>query len=417
MVSKYWKNPFCIASLFCILILYCNFITKPSFTYINSIIPVNEIDCIKGKIGSSPVKTSNGKYYNAYLILEENGSKKINSSCSGKVQIFIPSQLVEAYFPGKLYTSLKKQNEHIFETGGEYTFSGHFINHVFYVSSCIHSEWEDSFFGNISYFRCLCRIQFKRLMYSWKGAGGLLLALLCGAKEYTEKEVGDNFRNAGLSHILALSGMHLSMFSGIAMLIGKKTKRKKLSFIIRVFALIIFVWFAGFSPSLLRAFIFSILIITASIANVSKPDLFINLCICFLIQICISPSDIYNIGFILSYGALAGILLFTEICKSYYERFLPDYFSNSLSASTSAQIFTAPVSLSVFGTFSPIGIIATTIISPVITLFIYTGLVLIILSLIIPILAKPSGFFMNILYTIIKYLVKLFSIAPVWRLK
>ena len=62
-------------------ILYCNFITKPSFTYINSIIPVNEIDCIKGKIGSSPVKMSNGKYYNSYFNKRTNTRIKEEDKC------------------------------------------------------------------------------------------------------------------------------------------------------------------------------------------------------------------------------------------------------------------------------------------------------------------------------------------------
>ena len=71
-------------------------------------------------------------------------------------------------------------------------------------------------------FRALCRLYFKRMMFAWGSAGGLLLALLCGARDFTESETADAFRMAGLSHILALSGMHLSLFYGLAAFAGKK---------------------------------------------------------------------------------------------------------------------------------------------------------------------------------------------------
>ena len=185
--------------------------------------------------------------------------------------------------------------------------------------------------------------------------------------------------------------------------------RKKLSFIIRIFALVLFVWFAGFSPSLLRAFICSLLTIIAALANVKKPDMLLILAFSFLCQTIISPADIYNVGFILSYTALAGILLTNRFFRSIYNRFLPGYFSASLGSSTGAQIFTAPVSLKMFGSFAPIGIIATSVVSPVVTIFIYSGLLFIIVSLIIPPLAVPSGIFINLEYTIIKFLISFFS--------
>ena len=253
-------------------------------------------------------------------------------------------------------------------------------------------------------------------MYSWGAAGGLLLALLCGAKEYTSLELSSSFRNAGLSHILALSGMHLSMFSGIAMFLGKKTKRKKLSFILRISALFMFVWFAGLSPSLMRAFICSLLMIIASLANIKKPDMLIILAFSFLCQTIISPADIYTSSFILSYSALAGILLTNAFFRRFYTKLFPGYLSNSLGASTGAQVFTAPVSLYLFGSFAPVGVIATTVVSPVISIFIYSGLALIILSLVLPFLAVPSGIFINLQYTIIKSLVMFFSKAFIWRI-
>ena len=99
-----------------------------------------------------------------------------------------------------------------------------------------------------------------------------------------------------------------------------------------------------------------------------------------------------------------------------YVRFLPKFFALSFASSSGAQLFTAPVSLGMFGTFAPIGVIATAAVSPFVTIFIYSGLLLIVLSLIFPWLSVPSGIFINLQYTIINFIVAFFAKAPVWRI-
>lgn len=422
MVTKYSNNSVIFAVLICVILIYSDLIPENDFSHINSLINSNDITQISGQLLSSPQKTSDGKYYSTnFSVYNAKNSKGITSSASGKLKVFIPCEYVEAYFPGKLYSSIKAKTDSknelpLWESGGIYSVKGRISSKGFYITECLSSSFSNNFFGILDKFRALCRIQFKRLLFSWGYSGGLLLALLCGAKEYTEQAVSLAFKNAGLSHILALSGMHLSMFSGIAMFFGNKTGRRKLTIIIRIIALFIFVWFAGFSPSLLRAFICNLLLIVCLLANVRKPDMLVILCFSFIIQSIISPSDIYNIGFMLSYSALAGILIFNKFFMFLYIKLFPKSIAASLSSSTGAQIFTAPISLKYFGTFSPIGIIATVIISPCITIFIYSGLFLILLSLVFPILSSASGIFMNIQYTIINLLVTFFSKAFIWRL-
>ena len=421
MVKRYLNNSVFIAALSCVILFYSGIIKVRGRNTFFSILPESEIQQLSGQLISSPSKCSDGKYYKSMLRVNSAvGTGGIKGSSKGDVTVYIPAESVEAFYPGKLYSqsrSDKAAGAFLWEAGGIYNVSGRFSkDSSFYITRCYASDFPQTLYGRCDYFRALCRLQFKRLMYSWGAAGGLLLALLCGAKEYTSSDISLSFRNAGLSHILALSGMHLSMFSGIAMFFGKKIKRKKLSFIIRVTALVLFVWFAGLSPSLMRAFICSLLTIIAALANVEKPDMLIILAFSFLCQTIISPQDIYSTAFILSYTALAGILLTNAFFRSLYIKLFPSYLANSLGSSTGAQVFTAPVSLYLFGSFSPVGVIATTIVSPFVTIFIYSGLALIILSLILPILSVPSGIFMNLLYTVVKLLVSFFAKAPVWRI-
>jgi competence protein ComEC len=412
-VVKYLKNPVFLSFILCILIFYSGLFKIDVEKKFNSFYDESLITVVNGKLESSPVKNAAKNYYTSYIRLQSLEYKnKLKAQAEGSIKVIIPAKLVEAYYPGKLYSDSGTDKNALFESGGNYTLKGYFKNKCFYVKSFEEVWWDTDLWGRTEYFRALCRLQFKRLMYTWGKAGGLLLALLSGAKEYTEESLIESFRNTGLSHILALSGMHLSLFSGIAMFIGKKTKRKKLSFIIRIFALFFFVWFAGLSPSLCRAFLCSMLTLIAAASNTENPDLLLILALSYLIQINIFPWDLYNTGLILSYAALAGILIFSAPIKKFYSKKLPAYFSSSLSASTGAQVLTMPVSLKTFGFISPIGILATTFVSPLIIFFIYIGLAFIILCLICPYLSSYSAIIMNFLYTVIKYLVLIFSKVP-----
>lgn len=416
MAVKDFLKPVFLSSLICIFVFYTGFFTIPDRTKLHSLLNLQDITTISGKLISSPARTGNGSYYTATFSLDSAAdTRNVNSTAKGRVKVMIPSGLAEAYSPGKLYSS-SKQNAFLYESGGHCTFKGRLSQNGFYVRECSAAWWPPTCRGRLAHLRALCRLHFKRLMYSWGSGGGLLLALLCGAREYTETATQDSFRRAGLSHILALSGMHLSMFSAIAMFFGKRAGIKKLTFILRIVTLFAFVWFAGFSPSLTRAFICAMLMIAAAIAGARKPDTFSILCFSFLLQSAICPQDIHSVAFILSYGALAGILLTSRFFNMFYSKFSPRMIASSLSAATGAQTVTAPISLKIFGSFSPIGIVSSTIVSPFVTVFIYSGLFLILLSLIFPFLAKPSGIFINLQYTVITYIVSFFSLVPNWHL-
>ena len=282
MVKKRFYNSVFLSVLICIILIYGGFIKIRDRNPYSSIISSGEITFLEGCLLSTPVKSSSGKTYSAVLEVYAAGkscdSGVYISQGNGRIKLLIPAEMVEAFYPGKLFSSAKRKGAFLWEAGGVYTLKGKMLSEQFLVAECTGSFFPHSLFGRIDFFRALCRLQFKRLMYSWGNGGGLLLALLSGSREYTEVSVTEAFKKSGLSHILALSGMHLSMFSGIAMFIGKKIKRKRLSFIIRTVAVILFVWFAGFSPSLLRAFICNCLLILSSLSDNENPDMLAILC-------------------------------------------------------------------------------------------------------------------------------------------
>jgi len=410
VISRHFSNPLILSVLIVSFFVYSHFICVPEKKSFSSVIPQNEIKTVSGIVVSSPSKVSSGKYYSAQMEFYKVSSYKMNSDAAGRTRVFLPSEYIESFYPGKLYTAGKGKD--LIESGTEVQLRGSFSDGVFFAREVLWARLDNNKNSRIRIVRAMGRLKFKRMMYSWGNAGGLLLALLSGSREYTETKVAENFKKAGLSHILALSGMHLSMFSGLALFLGSRIGRKRIALILQLTAVILFVWFAGLSPSLLRAFICLSVMLFQGIINIEKSDMFTVLCFSFFVQTLISPNDLMNTGFILSYGALCGITVSAEFFRKLYSYVFPGKISGALAASTGAQLVTLPVSAGLFRMITPIGIISSVFVSPLVTLFIYSGLLFIVLGLLFQPFVSIGEFIMKIQYNLISNMVSFFAEVP-----
>ena len=408
-------NPVIGAAVIFSFLAYTGILQPPAKGKFKCLLPVLKISCISGTICSNATKSSSSPVYFAQFLPEyaecSNGAV---SNCSGKVKIILPAAFVESYFPGKLYSSAKEGNHLICENGAKLELKGSFSKDgsAFFVKSAKQLDWGKGFSAEIKMFRAACRMQFRRMLYAWGDAGGLLAALISGMREYADPELSAGFRNAGISHILALSGMHLSLFSGAALFAGKKIFGRRSAIFLQLFAICVFTWFAGISPSLFRALLCSFIVIFTKAAGIGSISLLRNLSFAFLIHVLIFPNHVLEPAFILSYGALVGILLFGKIFFFIFTNIIPPVIAEPLGVSTGAQLITAPVTACIFKTFAPIGIVSSVIVSPVVVIFVYSGLFCIALCILFPALLPYSSLFMKIQYNIIKRLVLIFAGFP-----
>ena len=415
-IEKVLKTPCIFASILCALFCYGNFIPLRKNSPYQSAVKKECLTGISGSFCSNPTKTGNGKFYkvqvNPKMVSGSLGETIVSASAVGNVCAFFPSEIVEACYPGKLHSIAKSTM--LVERGELFTPRGYWSKALdaFVVSSADYCGYDESFLGKIKHFRALQRLCFKRLMYAWNDAGGLILALLSGSREYTNKKVSDAFRIAGLSHILALSGMHLSFFSGIASFGEKKLFGKKVELPFQFVAVILFVWFAGLSPSLTRAFLCTFLLFLGELVFYKTLSLVPILSLSFLIHISLFPNDIKSAAFLLSYSSLLGILLFSSSFLSIFSAYFPPVIAQSLSASVGAQIATMPISLYLFKAISPIGIVATLIVSPLVSVFMALAAFAIPVSLVFPLTSAFFGTLLKILYQIIAFCVSIFAKVP-----
>jgi competence protein ComEC len=248
---------------------------------------------------------------------------------------------------------------------------------------------------------------------------GLFIALLLGNQEYLDTGLADRFREAGAVHVLALSGMHLGLLALLARLCLKPLAPGRCGDCIILVLIFAYLWLAGPRPSLLRAALMFAAYTLLAILD-RRPGLLSLLAFSFIVSALFFPQDLESLSFILSYLAMLGILLFTKPLNCFLRRWLPEILSMPLSVSLSAQAAVSPVLLAVFGILSPGGIPASLALGPLVTAFMWTGILACAFSVLPAPLSYPAAwilsFVMKYLYASIALVVEVCSRVPPFRL-
>lgn len=211
-------------------------------------------------------------------------------------------------------------------------------------------------------------------------AASFASALLIGAKRGIPEDIRENFSLTGLSHIVAISGYHISLIIFmLTSLLGKFPRRVKMCFIIVV--LILFALFTGASAGVLRASIMGVLSVLAVWFG-RQSQITNALFLTAFAMVFYNPSILlFDVGFQLSFLATFGLVVTGEKLKKYFS-FLPGHFGfREIFAMTfSAQVFALPVILANFKRLSLVSPLANVLVVPVIPFAMLFGFVSVVLS-------------------------------------
>jgi len=216
--------------------------------------------------------------------------------------------------------------------------------------------------------------------FDGKNWGGLALALLLGIKDNLDTSLSILYRDAGCSYILALSGMHLAVLASLIAFLLKKPLGLKVSAVIGAVIICLYCFLVGPMPSLNRAALMYLLGVFAILGALPREPLSI-LSISFLIQIVASPSAGNSLSFILSYLALAGILVIGQPLYSLLAGKVPDFLLQPLTASCGAFLATSGVICYAFGILVPMGIVTGLVLVPLTTVFMIGSMVSLLLDI------------------------------------
>ena len=237
----------------------------------------------------------------------------------------------------------------------------------------------------------------------------IFIGIILGDTTEISEEVIENFRNANMSHILAVSGMHMSYLILLATQIIGKIVGKKQSYYISIILIIEYMFLTGFSASIIRAGIMGIILISSKIFYKNN-DVLTNIAISALIILLKNPYTILDLSFQFSYGGTIGIILFQKfISKNFLEKIIKSKkIIEIISVTISAQIIILPISIIQFNKLNIYFILTNLIIGFIIGPVMACGFIFLI-TLIINV--KTAQIFSIILQIAIKTLILTSQIA------
>ena len=225
-----------------------------------------------------------------------------------------------------------------------------------------------------------------------------LNTFILGDKSYLDSNIKRSYQSNGISHLFAISGMHISLLIIIISKLLSKFKFNEITlFIITTNILIIYLFLVGLSPSILRAVLFYIIF---SLNNIKyfyiKP---INLFLIVVnISLLINPNYLFDLGYLYSYSISFVLIKLSDLIQN------SNYFKTILMTSIISFIVSVPITLYNFYEINILSVFYNLIFVPLVSLIIFPLSLLVVIikpllpvyNLLIRILERLSLFFSKI---------------------
>lgn len=353
--------------------------------------------------------------YNAWFILED---VNVNGEASKfKVNAYLPLSFYEnvEICDEILLVGNMQTKTNVFEDGFNAYSVDEKLAYAIYAKECLVTG------ENIDVFSYL-RLRLQNRIYAGmdEDAASVMVAVLTGETAGIDEGLLDNMRRGGIAHIFAVSGLHVGALYGFCLLLLQRTKLKKLSkigrFCLLAVLLLLYGGICGFSPSIVRAITLCLVSYAAKLF-LSNVDFLEMLGFSAILILFLSPVDLFNVGFLLSFAACLGIALLQkrigQVCveggnilqkcfprklsaeqqkmieqgdslpPTMTERFLR-FILSVFSVSLAAQLGTAPIQLICFGYLSGWSILLNVVFVPLISAIFSLLLALAVLACLLP---------------------------------
>lgn len=244
-----------------------------------------------------------------------------------------------------------------------------------------------------------------------KDNSDLMKSIILGDYSYLNEDDILKYRDLGLAHILAVSGLHIGIIAGFLIyILSHLGVKRKINIIITLATIWLYGYLIGFPPSLLRANIM-ISILFYSQLSVEPYDSINSLFFAAFVLLIINPIWLFNLGFQLSFLATFSIIYFTP---KFNELFYPynNKITYSLAGLLAVQIGLLPIQAFYFNKIPILSIFSNLFIAPILSFSLIIGGVMVGLSYSIPILNLIVGKILNLILSIQYFIVDLFYDLP-----
>ena len=217
----------------------------------------------------------------------------------------------------------------------------------------------------------------------------LSYSILFGDDSYLSDFTYESFKISGVAHIVAVSGMNVVIIVTLLLFVMRFLKSKKwLKFLIITLVLVGYCYLCDFTPSVVRATIMALVVLSAKFVG-RQNDIMSSLGLSCILICCIWPLSIFDVGFLMSFASVLGIVLFFAPFNNFLNKKckIPNFLSSSISVTVVAQIGIYPIMASYFNSFSLYSIPANVVIVPIFSLAYILLFATTIISLILPFLS------------------------------
>lgn len=255
------------------------------------------------------------------------------------------------------------------------------VKHIKYecvIAGTISYKYAFSFFGQINY--AIENALFSALS---EESASVCFAMLTGNTDYISSATLGAFRYGGIAHIFAVSGLHIGVIYGAISVLFKRIRvNKYVATVIKIAFIATYAGVCNFSSSSVRAVVMCSFLALAGCIH-RKYDSFNALSVSALILLLIDPLSMFGAGFILSFGAMFGIVVLSNSFSRIFA-FLPNKLKSSVSVGWAAQTSTTPLMAVLFGNISFVGLFLNLVFIPIVSALYVLMFVLVLLSAISP---------------------------------
>lgn len=224
-----------------------------------------------------------------------------------------------------------------------------------------------------------------------------LYTFIYGDKSYISKEVIRSYQTNGISHLFAISGMHITLLSSLILKLLKKLKVKEnTSYFITIIFLLFYLLLVGPSASILRGVLFFILFSLNKIYYFYIKPFHLFLLV-LSISLIFNPFFIYDLGFLYSFSISLALIETSSYLQG-------NYFISLLKTSLISFLVSIPIILYNFSSLNFLSIIYNLFFVPLISIIIFPlSLILVFCPFLLPI----YNFLINILESLSLFLSKI----------
>lgn len=217
-----------------------------------------------------------------------------------------------------------------------------------------------------------------------KETANLAYSMLFGDKSNLDSEISESFRVSGIAHALAVSGLHVGFLIGVVNFILNKFKAKPwLRLLLASFVLLFYCYLCNFSPSVIRATVMSIVMLSASALG-RQYDILNSLAFSGLVILLIRPMSVFDAGFQLSFMSVLCIALLAKPTQALLAKIkLPKFISSPLALTTCVQIGILPFIAKYYTSVSLLSVVTNFICIPLFQVAFVMLVVIIICALVL----------------------------------